>query len=257
MKPYKITDNIAKKIKKDFLEKLGAIDITSQSFNFKYSLTIPKKEAKPLKVHCLPTAYHKMQNLVKNTSSEIAWHMIVRKTGKNTLCITDVLVYPQTVTNSTVNTDDVKYPTWLSELDDETFNNLRGQGHSHVNMGISPSSVDTNYYSDLLKTLTSGFYLFIIMNKKDDMFIQAVDVDKNIIYETADIEFEVASNTYNENSWYAEQMVNIETITKRTSYKTETGKSTKKSNESEEDSIWGDLLSGRAYIGGDVYNGFN
>lgn len=212
MRPYKMTKPLLNQIKKDFLEKLNKFDLSSTNFNFKYDVAFKEEQATTLNVLCSPTAYHKMQNLVKNTSSEIAWHMLVERINKNTLYISDVLVYPQTVTASTVTTDDIKYPTWLMELDDDTFNKLRGQGHSHVNMTTNPSGVDTGYYTDLLRTVKSGFYLFIILNKRNDMFIQVIDVDNNIVYENKDIVFEVASKTYNESSWYAEQMVNIETI---------------------------------------------
>ena len=256
MKPYKMTKKLADQIKKDFIKKLDQFDLTTSNFSYRYSIDLPKKK-KTLKVHCLPTAFHKMQNLVKNTSSEIAWHMTVVKTSKTSLCIKDVFVYPQTVTSATVSTDDIKYPTWLSELDDEIFNELRGQGHSHVNMSVKPSGVDTSYYSDLLRTMKSGFYLFLIMNKKGDMFIEVVDVDNNIVYEENDIDFEVATTNYNETSWYAEQMANIEVHKYTTTKKSDSKEEKERKNYAS--SIWDDFdeSSTGLYKGGSIYHGFD
>lgn len=207
MKPYKITENILKDIKKAFNTSLKTYTNTDTDFIFKYT---PKTQHKKINVCCLPTAYCKMLALVQNTTKEIAWHMEVTKTNKNTFCITEIHVYPQTVTNSTVDTDDTKYSMWIGDLPDEVFNNLKGQGHSHVNMQVNPSGVDTDYYTKLLKNVKSGFYLFLIMNKRLDIHLMLVDIDKNTIYEDNDIEFIIASSNYNENKWHKEQMKLIE-----------------------------------------------
>ena len=39
-------------------------------------------------------------------------------------------------------------------------------GHSHVNMGTSPSSVDLNHQEEILRMLgDNDFYIFMIWNK--------------------------------------------------------------------------------------------
>lgn len=201
MKPYKLSDKVVNAIQKEFKKALQKYDNASQPFSFNYTPKAPAS-AKKIKLYCLPTAWCKMTTLVQKTSTEIAWHMLIEKTNKTTYIITDVLVYPQTVSGATVNTDDTKYALWVNELPDEEFNIMRGQGHSHVNMGVSPSGVDTGYYKDLLGTVSKGFYLFMILNKKEDMFLQLIDLDSNIIYETEDITFEVASKQWSQNKWY-------------------------------------------------------
>lgn len=208
MKHYKLSDKIVTTIQKEFEKALQKYNNASQTFSFNYTPQGPKT-TKKIKVYCLPTAWCKMMTLVQKTNTEIAWHMIVEKSNKTTYFITDVLVYPQTVTGSTVNTDDTKYALWVNALPDKEFNNLRGQGHSHVNMPTSPSGVDTGYYNDLLSTMTKGFYLFMILNKKEDMFIQLVDLDANLIYDSTDIVFEVASKQWAQNKWYTEAMKQI------------------------------------------------
>ena len=208
MKPYKLSDKIIKTIHKEFEKALKTYNNATEAFKFNYTPKAPGT-AKKIKIYCLPTAWCKMTTLVQKTSTEIAWHMLVEKTNKTTYIITDVLVYPQTVSGATVNTDDTKYALWVSEQPDETFNKMRGQGHSHVSMGVSPSLVDTTYYNDLLSTMQKGFYMFMILNKSEKMFLQLVDLDANIVYETSDIVFEIATKQWSQDKWYTEAMKNI------------------------------------------------
>lgn len=201
MKPYKVDANTLKSIKKAFEAALEKYSDTTKAFDFNFKPTTPKTKTK-IKMYCMPTAWCKIHTLVQKTDTEIAWHLLISKINKNQYIITDVLVYPQTVTSVTVNTDDTKYALWVNELNDEDFGCLRGQGHSHVNMGVEPSSVDTNYYKDLLSTMKEGFYFFMIVNKKNNMFLQFVDITNNVIYETNDIIFEIASKTWKQQTWY-------------------------------------------------------
>ena len=212
MRPYKISDTILKNIQKEFKKALEQYKHADTAFSFKYT---PAKSAntKKVKVYCLPTAWCKITTLVQKTDSEIAWHMLINKVSKTQYIITDVLVYPQTATGSTVNTDDTKYALWVNNIPDKEFEMLRGQGHSHVNMGVTPSSVDAKYYSDLLQTVSKGFYIFMIINKKGDIHLQLIDIDANIVYETADIAFEIATKDWYQNKWYTEVMKNISQIT--------------------------------------------
>ena len=214
MRPYKLTEKTIATIQKEFKKALQNYSNAAQAFSFNYTPKAPTTKKK-IKVYCLPTAWCKMQTLVQKTTTEIAWHMLVEKTDKTSYVISDVLVYPQTVTSATVTTDDTKYALWVNELPDEEFNKLKGQGHSHVDMGISPSAVDTGYYNDLLSTMTKGFYLFLILNKKSDMFLQLVDLDANVIYEKADITFEIATKNWTQNKWY-------DTVTKQITRRTTT-----------------------------------
>ena len=78
---------------------------------------------------------------------------------KDTYLISDILVYPQEVTGSTVTTDQNEYEMWLMKQEDDVFNNIRMQGHSHVNMSTSPSSVDLNLYDGILSQLDSDMFI--------------------------------------------------------------------------------------------------
>ena len=153
------------------------------------------KEVEKVKVCFTTEAYCKMKTLVANSAKEIAWHGIVERPEPDKYVIKDILVYPQEVSGATVTSNDAKYPIWLMQLPDETFNHLRFQGHSHVNFGATPSGVDLTLYDNMLQTLNENdFYIFFIMNKKEDFWIQVYDLEKNIIYTEKDIDLSIVFN---------------------------------------------------------------
>lgn len=137
------------------------------------------------------SAWLKMQQLIQKADGEIGWHGIVERQN-NFFTIKDILVYPQTVSGATVTTDAVEYSTWLMKLDDETFNHCRYQGHSHVNFNVSPSGVDQQFYNDILQTLQENdYYIFMIINKRSDIYIVIYDYTNNILFETKDITIKI------------------------------------------------------------------
>jgi len=153
---------------------------------------------KPLKFHhensraavlLSPQAYRKTVALVSEFSDEVAWHGSVTRSSDNEFTIEDIFVYPQEVTSGTVNTDQVEYANWLHSQDDELFNKLRMQGHSHVNMSVSPSGVDEQHRKQILAQLESDmFYIFMIWNKSLDFHTTIYDVSQNVLYEDKDID---------------------------------------------------------------------
>lgn len=150
------------------------------------------------------TAWLKMITMVLQENRELAMHGIVERLGPSEFYVKDMLMYPQTASSATVESDD-SYGVWLSELPDDTFNNLRFQMHSHVNMGVSPSCVDTNFYTSLLTDI-QDFYIFMILNKRQEVFITIYDIAQNLIYEKADIDIYVLDeNGLDVLSWVTSQ----------------------------------------------------
>lgn len=138
-------------------------------------------------------AMTKIKTLVKLCDKEIAWHGTVTKGGtkkKPVYTVTDVFMFPQEVTAATVKGIPSEYAVWNASLPDEIYSHMRFHGHSHVNMGVTPSGVDTNYQEEMLETL-EDFYIFLIINKRDDMWTKIVDVQDNIVYDKEDIEVRV------------------------------------------------------------------
>ncbi len=133
-------------------------------------------------------AYMKIFALVHTYSTEVEWHGVVERTAADAFHIKDVLIFPHKVTSATVISDQTEYEKWLDTLDDNTFNALRFHGHSHVNMGVTPSDVDMTYRYNILNNFgtpseTSDlFYIFLIFNKRGDISGEIYDLQNNALY---------------------------------------------------------------------------
>ena len=190
-KIIKMTSQNLDEIRKDFEEALKGLKLSDGRINFTKTFgTIQRKAT----LYFTELAYLKMLTLVREFDKEVAWHGIAKRCEdeEDAYIISDILVYPQEVTGATVNTDQEKYQMWLMNNDDEVFNNIRMQGHSHVNMGTTPSSVDTNLYDQILAQLEDDmFYIFLIWNKRNEKTINIYDLAKNVLFETADVTVKV------------------------------------------------------------------
>lgn len=145
-------------------------------------------------------AWLKLTALMREFSKEVAWHATAyRIPGDNDeYLIKDILVYPQAVTSSTVDMDVEKYAQWLQQgimADDDRFNHLNCQMHSHVNMGVFASATDVQHQEEILAQLgDDDFYIFMIWNKSLNVYIRIFDMKKNILFETTDCEWSVLDN---------------------------------------------------------------
>lgn len=190
-KLIKLTQDVIEEIKKEFDTYIRE-KISDGRISFQKNITAVQRKAT---VYFTELAYRKFQALVDGFSNEVAWHGLAyrgKDESKDEYYITDILVYPQEVTGSAVTPDQKKYQDWLISHDDDTFNNIRMQGHSHVNMGVSPSPVDENWYEKILAQLDSSmFYIFMIWNKKGDKTCKIYDLAKNIMFDTTDCEIKI------------------------------------------------------------------
>lgn len=151
--------------------------------------TVPDAEKPTIMVSVI--ADRKMRALVQQSDKEIGWHGTVSYDEEsNTYLIEDIFVFPQEVTGTTVQSIDEQYGLWLMEtFDDEQFAKLRMHGHSHVNMGTSPSGIDTAY-QETLTDRVQDFYIFIILNKRDDYYVCLFDIANNLMYDKEDLYYD-------------------------------------------------------------------
>ena len=186
-KIIKLTPECIEQARQEFEASLANIKLSDGKINFTKSFATIQRRAT---IYFTEIAWLKMQTLIREFDKEVAWHGIASRgedPEKDEYFITDIIVYPQTVTGVTVTTDQEEYENWLNGLEDDVFNNLRMQGHSHVNMGTTPSGVDNNLYESILGQLKSTmFYIFMIWNKKGEKTIKLYDMAKNVLFETAD-----------------------------------------------------------------------
>lgn len=193
--------------------RTGKTPLARGVFSFQqvtYEWTDDKTKAK---VVLEPTAFSKICLLMYNTDKEIGWHGLISRdeADPNVFHVEDVILYPQTVTSVTVKTDDAKYGNWVIELPNEHFDKLRFHGHSHVNMGVTPSGTDLTYYSSLIRQFKDGFYVFMIINKKMEIFCQVYDFDNNSMYETDEVEVVVGQDFGSQLSESKKEMVTTQT----------------------------------------------
>lgn len=135
-----------------------------------------------------------IKELVSQCEKEIAWNGLVNyDAGTNTYEVYDILIFPQVVTGTSVNVDETKYAMWLASLTNEQLAHMRFHGHSHVNMGVTPSGIDTGYQNEMLQMQIKDYYIFMIFNKRGDMNACIYDVENNVAYENKDIIIESES----------------------------------------------------------------
>lgn len=183
-RPIKLTSEQTEAILSGIKDKLAKMKI----FDGKLKLNMRLDETdKSANLVFTPTAYSKMLMLVQSFDSEVAWHGVVVRQD-NTFVISDIVVYPQEVSGATVNTDQEEYEKWLMALDDTTFNHLRMQGHSHVNMSTSPSGVDESHQERIIEQLgDEDYYIFLIWNKKNERTVIIYDMASNTLFDTDDV----------------------------------------------------------------------
>ena len=219
-KIIKLTPEYLEEVRRDFEESLNNIKLADGKISFTKTLGDVNRKAT---VYFTETAWDKMQALIREFDKEVAWHGVAYRGDdpeKDEYKITDILVYPQEVTGATVTTDQVKYQDWLMDHDDDVFNNIRMQGHSHVNMGVTPSSVDNTLYERFLSQLDDTmFYIFLIYNKRGEKTYKIYDLAKNTLFETADVTVKIIGNGFDMDEFMKEAKAKVTTrVYQPTSY---------------------------------------
>lgn len=188
-KIIRMTPDIETQCRADFEKALAGAKIADGKFTFSKTFTGTQRKAV---VHYTAEAWDKQLRVLKDFDKEVAWHGVAYRDedpNKDDYYITDIMVYPQTVTGSTVEMDTEEYARWLMDnIEDERFDNIHMQAHSHVHMGTTPSSVDLTHQEEILHMLgDDDFYIFMIWNKSLAKTNKIYDLRKNVLFETADI----------------------------------------------------------------------
>ena len=171
---------------------------------------IETKQIKEPTIYITPNAYLKMRKLVDATSSEIGWYGTVSEYPglERVYLIDDIIVYPQTVTGATCEQDESKMFDFEMSLTTEQVNKKRFQGHSHVNMGVTPSGVDEAFYQDLLTQVTD-YFIIAITNKRNEYTVRFYDIQNNILYSNIPILLLLEDGS-DLNLWYTEVIRNLQ-----------------------------------------------
>ena len=188
-KIIKMTPDVEAECRKAFELALSAGKFADGKFSFSKSFANEERKATVIYTE---EAWAKQCRVLKEFDKEVAWHGVCHRgedESKDEYIITDILVYPQTVSAATVEMDTEEYAKWLMEnCEDERFDNIHAQMHSHVNMGTSPSSVDLHHQEEILNMLgDEDFYIFMIWNKSLSKTNKIYDLKKNVLFEDKDI----------------------------------------------------------------------
>jgi hypothetical protein len=187
-----MTDKMKQEARKEFAAMLDSAKMADGKLSFRKKFKYDDCKAT---VWLSQDAYRKTLALVTQFTDEVGWHGTVARVSDNEFLIQDVFVYPQEVTGATVNTDQAAYTDWLYSQPDEVFGSLRMQGHSHCNMGVTPSGVDDKHRQQILDQLETGmFYIFMVWNKSLAIHTLIYDMEKNILYEDKDVDVKLVSD---------------------------------------------------------------
>lgn len=219
MKPIKFTEEYRKQCAEEAALKAynETLEKLQDSVACHKAGTTELETDKTIKVILSNEVMLKATALVQECDKEIAWHGIVNADREqNIYTIVDVVVPPQEVTGTTVNSDSNEWALWASQLSDDEFNNLRCHMHSHVNMGVFSSATDDDYQKDVVtKDGNLDYYIFLIFNKKGEIFARFYDVEHNMMYDNKDVEVHIP--TESPTVWAREQIKNM-VSTKVTTY---------------------------------------
>lgn len=191
-KTIKVTPEEIGEIRRGFEEFLKSLRNTDTEVVYKTSLG--KESGEKSTLVFAETAWIKMQALISEFDSEVAWHGVAERAENNRYIVSDILVYPQKVTGAYVDMDEAEYGMWIEKnIEDERFFNIHLQGHSHVKMQTTPSGTDMESQRKITEMLNpdDGFYIFVIWNKFNRHNVRILDMKKNIAFENEDITVEV------------------------------------------------------------------
>ena len=197
---------------------------------------ITEQQVSEPEIYITPDAYIKMRKLVDDNTTEIGWYgTVTQMPGLNSYVIDDILVYPQTVTSTTCEQDNERIFEFEMSLTTEQVNHKRFQGHSHVNMGVTPSGVDEQFYQDLLSQV-QDYFIICVTNKRNEYTVRFYDIANNILY--TDIKIQVLlENGTDVEGWFEDTKEQLKTRVLHNTYSV--GSASYLSNSSKKQkSIW-------------------
>ena len=205
----KLLQDISIKFHEDCNRNISNFSYTKEDVN-KFVKDLTENEGNIPVIQITSDAYVKMYELVNQSSVEIQWHGLVEK-NDNVYTIYDILVFPQTNSAAATSSDQNEFAEWQTKLImDINFpiDKMRMHGHSHVNMNVYSSTIDDGYQSELITKVEDGdYYIFLVLNKKMEMYPLLYDFNQQILFEGKDISIVILDSNNNDiRTWCAEQI---------------------------------------------------
>ena len=175
-----------------------------------------KEDEKPPMVCFTEQVLAKFKGYVDNCSLEIGWLALVRIDAQGRYIVYDTLLPHQNV--SAVTTDLME--SGLQEVGEEIlktrpdeFNNVRCWCHSHVNMQVCPSGTDDSTFEQFYENCE--YFIRVICNKKGDMRVDFVDLEKEIRFDNINWYILLSKETEALNNSIAKYQKEIDEITEK------------------------------------------
>ena len=196
MKPIVLSEDMKTKLFEQFFEKFKkeldnfAFNTSDTTISVKTNFSEVAKEK--VVITYTQEAFLRMQSLVEFFDTEVAWYGLVARLDPTHYYVYDVKVCKQYVDGAKVDTKDEDTLEFFDSLTDEEANDMHFQAHSHVKMSTSASGVDLQNQQDVVKNLgKTGFYIFQIWNKNNDINTYLYDLDNNVYYDRKDVIIDV------------------------------------------------------------------
>ena len=191
MRPINLSNESIEKLYGEFLEKFKN-EIANYGFNGGSSMTIKTNFEEVAKekviIRYTQEAFLRMQALVDFFDSEVAWYGLCERLGEKEFRVYDVKVCKQEVTGAKVDTSDEDTLEFFCSLTDDEAEHLHFQAHSHVKMSTGASGTDIQNQQDVVKNMgKTGYYIFQIWNKNNDINTYLYDLDNNVFYDRKDV----------------------------------------------------------------------
>lgn len=141
----------------------------------------------PPKIYCTYEAYRKMRQYVLLMEDEVGWFATVNKLEDNIYVIDDVFLPKQEVSATYTEVNQNTLVEIAMKLTSDQRSKVRCYGHSHVNMGVSPSATDHGQVDEFADGC--DWFITVINNKKDDWYVSFNDYRLSQAYEFGKLEF--------------------------------------------------------------------
>lgn len=132
-------------------------------------------------------AWQTIRYIVAQCSAEVGWLGLVEYYAEsNVYLITDIFVPPQEVTGVTTEIESDAMAELANKLLDQDIDTskLYYWGHSHVNMGVSPSTQDERQLDEYLEHCP--VFIRGIYNKKGDSKVDVFDTNEGVVFQCVD-----------------------------------------------------------------------
>lgn len=171
-------------------------------------------------VYISPLAITKMAKIVDHCKDEVGWLGSATKLSDAIFFIDDVFMFEQEVNATTCEITPeglAKFGTEILSMENGSniYNSIRVWGHSHVNMGVTPSGQDDDQVKEFAGE--NDWFIRIIANKKGKIKIDVFDYERNLAYISVD--WEVFLGDFTEELDKLEKEID-EKVTKKSYYTT-------------------------------------